>query len=40
MATKPKKDMPFLAHIGELRGHLVRAILAIVVTSIAVACFC
>ena len=39
MAIKAKKDMPFLAHIGELRGHLVRAILAIVVASIAVACF-
>lgn len=39
MAGKLKKDMPFLAHIGELRGHLVRALLAVIVASITVACF-
>jgi sec-independent protein translocase protein TatC len=33
------KDMSFLAHIGELRGHLVRSFLAVIVTSIAVAIF-
>ncbi|MBF0596765.1 twin-arginine translocase subunit TatC [Faecalibacter rhinopitheci] len=34
-----KKDMPFLAHIGELRGHLVRSVIAIVIAAIGVAIF-
>ncbi|WP_313376288.1 twin-arginine translocase subunit TatC [Chishuiella sp.] len=33
MANK-KTNMSFLAHVGELRGHLTRAILAIIVTSL------
>ncbi len=39
MADKTKSSMSFLAHIGELRGHLVRSILSIVITSIAVAIY-
>ena len=39
MATKGKADMSFLAHIGELRGHLVRSVIAVVFTSILVALF-
>lgn len=31
-----KKEMSFLGHIGELRGHLVRSIIAIVIVAIAV----
>ncbi|KMQ64889.1 preprotein translocase subunit TatC [Chryseobacterium angstadtii] len=31
-----KKEMSFLGHIGELRGHLVRSIIAIIVVAIAV----
>ncbi|HCA09904.1 MULTISPECIES: twin-arginine translocase subunit TatC [unclassified Chryseobacterium] len=31
-----KKDMSFLGHIGELRGHLVRSIIAIIVVAFAV----
>lgn len=31
--------MSFLAHVGELRGHLVRSILALIVTSIGVALY-
>jgi len=30
------KDMSFLGHIGELRGHLIRSILAIVVAAVIV----
>jgi len=33
MANK-KTNMSFLAHVGELRGHLTRAIIAIIVTSL------
>lgn len=29
-----KTNMSFLAHVGELRGHLTRAIIAIIVTSL------
>lgn len=39
MAGLEHKDMSFLAHIGELRGHLVRSFLAVVVASIGVAIF-
>jgi len=39
MAGNFKKVMSFLAHIGELRGHLVRSFIAVVITSIAVAIF-
>ncbi|MGV0833248.1 twin-arginine translocase subunit TatC [Empedobacter brevis] len=39
MANKSKSSMSFLAHVGELRGHLVRSILSIVVTSIVVALY-
>lgn len=39
MATTRKTDMSFLAHIGELRGHLVRSVIAVVLTSILVALF-
>ncbi len=39
MATRGKADMSFLAHIGELRGHLVRSVIAVVFTSILVALF-
>ena len=39
MADVAKKDMSFLAHVGELRGHLVRSLLAIIVTSIGVAIY-
>ncbi|HBV14843.1 twin-arginine translocase subunit TatC [Chryseobacterium carnipullorum] len=31
-----KKEMSFLGHIGELRGHLVRSIIAIIVVAFAV----
>ncbi|UWX61575.1 twin-arginine translocase subunit TatC [Chryseobacterium oranimense] len=31
-----KKEMSFLGHIGELRGHLVRSIIAIIIVAIAV----
>lgn len=31
-----EKEMSFLGHIGELRSHLVRAILAIVILAIVV----
>ncbi|MET3037753.1 twin-arginine translocase subunit TatC [Chryseobacterium sp. NRRL B-14859] len=31
-----KKDMSFLGHIGELRGHLVRSIIAIIIAAFAV----
>lgn len=31
-----KKDMSFLGHIGELRGHLVRSLIAIVVAAFVV----
>ena len=31
-----KKDMSFLGHIGELRGHLVRSIIAIIIVAVAV----
>ncbi|AZB11087.1 preprotein translocase subunit TatC [Chryseobacterium sp. G0162] len=31
-----KKDMSFLGHIGELRGHLVRSIIAIIVAAFVV----
>ena len=39
MSETKKTSMSFLAHVGELRGHLVRSILALVVTSIAVAIY-
>ena len=39
MAKEVKTNMSFLAHIGELRGHLVRSILALIVTSIGVAIY-
>ena len=39
MADNTKSSMSFLAHIGELRGHLVRSILALIVTSIGVAIY-
>ncbi len=39
MAKKKESNMSFLAHVGELRGHLVRSILALVVTSIGVAIY-
>lgn len=38
MANK-KTNMSFLSHIGELRGHLTRSILAIIVTSLIVTYF-
>ncbi|MGN7757230.1 twin-arginine translocase subunit TatC [Chryseobacterium sp. 22532] len=31
-----KKEMSFLGHIGELRGHLVRSIIAIIIVAVAV----
>ncbi|PIF46162.1 sec-independent protein translocase protein TatC [Chryseobacterium sp. 52] len=31
-----KKEMSFLGHIGELRGHLVRSIIAIIIVAFAV----
>ncbi|KFF24330.1 twin-arginine translocase subunit TatC [Chryseobacterium vrystaatense] len=31
-----KKEMSFLGHIGELRGHLVRSIIAIIIVALAV----
>ncbi len=37
--NKNRADMSFLGHVGELRGHLTRSILAIVFTSIIVAYF-
>ena len=39
MGVDGRKDMSFLGHIGELRGNLVRSVIAIVITSIAVALF-
>ena len=39
MAIDGKKDMSFLGHIGELRGNLIRSVLAVAITSIAVAVF-
>ena len=39
MAVDGKKDMSFLSHIGELRGNLIRSVLAVVLTSIGVAIF-
>jgi sec-independent protein translocase protein TatC len=29
-----EKDMSFLGHIGELRGHLIRSILAIIIAAV------
>ncbi|WP_333663682.1 twin-arginine translocase subunit TatC [Chishuiella changwenlii] len=37
--AKNKTNMSFLSHIGELRGHLTRSILAIIVTSLIVTYF-
>lgn len=37
--AKKKSSMSFLSHVGELRGHLTRSILAIVVTSLIVTYF-
>ncbi len=39
MVKKTNTSMSFLAHVGELRGHLVRSILALIVTSIGVALY-
>lgn len=39
MANNSTSNMSFLAHVGELRGHLVRSILSIIITSIAVALY-
>lgn len=39
MASSGKTDMSFLAHIGELRGHLIRSVIAVIITSLAVAFF-
>lgn len=41
MAKKQNRaaDMSFLAHIGELRGNIVRSLIAIIIASIVVACF-
>ncbi|RLZ11870.1 twin-arginine translocase subunit TatC [Faecalibacter macacae] len=39
MAASGKTDMSFLAHIGELRGHLIRSVIAVVITSLVVAFF-
>lgn len=42
MKTKDKNntaDMSFLAHVGELRGHLVRSAIAILIAAILVAFF-
>ena len=30
------KDMSFLGHIGELRGHLIRSIIAIIIAAFVV----
>lgn len=37
--AKKKTSMSFLSHVGELRGHLTRSILAIVATSLIVTYF-
>tara|TARA_B110000977_G_scaffold170112_1_gene220561 strand:+ start:198 stop:1022 length:825 start_codon:yes stop_codon:yes gene_type:complete len=34
MATTPKTDMSFLAHLGVLRGHLIRSALAVLVFTV------
>ncbi|MGV0925526.1 twin-arginine translocase subunit TatC [Empedobacter tilapiae] len=39
MAKSSTSNMSFLAHVGELRGHLVRSILVLIITSIAVAIY-
>lgn len=37
--AKKKTNMSFLSHVGELRGHLTRSILAVIVTSLVVTYF-
>lgn len=36
MSETKEKEMSFLGHIGELRGHLIRSILAIAIGGFAI----